>query len=126
MSSKDARFVVSALVHAKAVHVTSSIECHRKYGSEAKTNLVNGVVTAVEAVPSAGNKHSVTMITAIYILGGNSRKVAILNSRSVKAGHVRSDQIGINGLVTESGIQKLIDSNNNKCDPPVAVVNNAT
>jgi Transposase IS4 len=88
MSSKDPRFVVNALVHAKAMHVTSAIECHRRYGSEAKAKLVNGKVTAVETIAPANKKRSVTMITAIYSLGGRCMKVATLNSRSVKAGHV--------------------------------------
>ena len=76
MSSNDPRYQVGALVHAKAMHVTALIECHRRYGSNAKTKLVNG------------QKQMGTLITAIYSLGGQCRKVATLNSRSVKAGHV--------------------------------------
>ena len=76
MSSNDPRYQVGALVHAKAMYVTALIECHRRYGSNAKTKLVNG------------QKQTGTLITAIYSLGGQCRKVATLNSRSVKAGHV--------------------------------------
>ena len=111
-------------MHAKAVHVTNSIECHRRYGSAAKTKLVNGVVTAVEAVPSANKKRAVTMITAIYTLGGSCRKVATLNSRSVKAGHVGSDAIDVNGFVTEIGIQNSSTATTTNATSSIAVVNN--
>ena len=105
MTKSDPRCVVGALVHAKAVHVTSSIECHRRYGSLAKTKLVNGVVTKVETVPSSTNNCSVTLITADYSLGGGSTKAYVMNSRNVKAGHVAAVANEDNGLGTESGIQ---------------------
>jgi hypothetical protein len=105
MSKSDPRCVAGALVHAKAVHVTSSIECHHRYGSLAKTTLVNGVVTKVETVPSSTNKRSVTLITADYSLGGDTTKSYVMNSRNVKAGHVAAVPNEGNGLVTESGIQ---------------------
>ncbi len=88
MSSNDPRYQVGVLVHAKAMHVTALIECHRRYGSNAKTKLVNGTVSELKTVPSSNQKQTVTLITAIYSLGGQCRKVATLNSRSVKAGHV--------------------------------------
>ena len=105
MSRSDPRFVVGALVHAKAIHVTSSIECHRRYGSLAKTKLVNGVVTAVETVPLFNGKRSATMLTANYYLGGGTVKSYIMNSRNVKAGHVAAVPNEDNGPVTEFGIQ---------------------
>jgi Transposase IS4 len=92
-------------VHAKAVHVTSSIECHRRYGSEAKTKLVNGVVVAIQSVPSFAGKRNATLLTADYSLGGGTIKRYITNSRNVKAGHVTSGPMNDNGLVTASGIQ---------------------
>jgi hypothetical protein len=86
MSSKDTHYQVGALVHA--MHVTALIGCHRRCGSNAKTKLVNGMVSELKTVPSSNQTQTVTLITAIYSLGGQCRKVATLNSRSVKAGHV--------------------------------------
>ena len=88
MSSNNPRYQVGAIVHAKAMHVPARIECHRCYGSNAKTKLVHGTVSELKTVPSSNQKQTVTLITAIYSLGGQCRKVATLNSRSVKAGHV--------------------------------------
>jgi hypothetical protein len=81
-------FPLGALVHAKAMHITALIECHRRYGSNAKTKLVNGMVSELKLVPASNQKQTVTLISATYRLGGQCKKVATLNSRSVKAGHV--------------------------------------
>ena len=88
MSTYNPRYQVGALVHANAMHVTALVECHRRYGSNAKTKIVNGTVSELKTVPSSNQKQTVTLITAIYSLGGQCRKVATLNSRSVKASHV--------------------------------------
>ncbi len=87
-SRADPCYQVGALVHAKAMHVTALIECHQRYGSNAKTKVVNGTVSELKTVSSSNKKRTVTLITAIYNLGGQCRKVATMNSRSVKAGHV--------------------------------------
>ena len=108
MSSNDPRYQVGALVHAKAMHVTALIECHRRYGSNAKTKLVNGTVSELKTVPSSNQKQTVTLITAIYSLGGQCRKVATLNSRSVKAGHVAAIPNEGNELGTELVTRVLI------------------
>jgi hypothetical protein len=88
MSSNDPRFQVGGPVHAKAIHVTAASECHRRYGSNAKTKLVNGTVSEIQTAPSSTQKRVVTLVTAMFSLGGQCMKVATLNSRSVKAGHV--------------------------------------
>ncbi|KAI2512650.1 Transposase IS4 [Fragilaria crotonensis] len=112
MSSNDPRYQVGALVHAKAMHVTALIECHRRYGSNAKTKLVNGTVTELRTVPSSNQKRTVTLITAIYSLGGQCRKVATLNSRSVnKAGHVAAIPDERNEPVTGLGTDVSIPIN---------------
>jgi hypothetical protein len=84
MPRVDPRFVIGARVQAKAHHVTSLSECHRRYGANAKTKLVNGTVTSVNSVPSTNNKRAVTLITAAYELGGGTIKELALNSRSIK------------------------------------------
>jgi hypothetical protein len=108
MSATDPRFQFGARVHAKAIHVTSLIECHRRYGSNAKTKLLNGMVCRVDTTPSSTKKRTVTLITANYFLGGNTIKTTTLNSRSVKAGHVPSIPNDGNGLVTESVNQNSV------------------
>ena len=108
MSATDPRFQSGARVHAKAIHVTSLIECHRRYGSNAKTKLLNGLVCRVDTTPSSTKKRTVTLITANYYLGGNTIKTTTLNSRSVKAGHVPSIPNDGNGLVTESVNQNSV------------------
>ncbi|KAI2490544.1 Transposase IS4 [Fragilaria crotonensis] len=111
MSSNDPRFQVGAPVHAKAMHVTALIECHRRYGSNAKTKLVNGTVSEIKTVPSSTQKRAVTLITAIYTLGGQCVKVATLNSRSVKAGHVAAIPDERNEPVTGLGTDVSIPIN---------------
>ncbi|KAI2514171.1 Transposase IS4 [Fragilaria crotonensis] len=101
MSSNDPRYVVGGLVHAKAWHVTSESECRRRYGSHAKTKLLNGVVTEVDTIRNGNNKRIATEITAFYTLGGRDKKVRKLNSRRVKAGHVAAINSDSNGPVTE-------------------------
>ena len=104
MSATDPRLQFGALVHAKAVHVTCLIDCHRRgYGSNnAKTKLLNGKICRVEMIPSSTKKRAVTLITANYYLGGKMIKTTTLNSRSVKAGHVTSVPNDGNGLGTKS------------------------
>ncbi|KAI2508605.1 Transposase IS4 [Fragilaria crotonensis] len=55
-----------------------------------------------------GAKRAVTLITANYYLGGNTIKTTVLNSRSVKAGHVTSIPNEGNGLGTESVNQNSV------------------
>ena len=110
MSATDPRFQFGALVHAKAVHVTCLIDCHRRgYGSNnAKTKLLNGKICRVEMIPSSTKKRAVTLITADYFLGGNMIKTTTLNLISVKARHVSSVPNEGNGLGTESVNQNSV------------------
>jgi hypothetical protein len=83
-------------------HVTNEAECRRRYGSHAKTKIVNGVVTSVETIRNGNNKRTATEITAsCYTLGGSVTKVQRLNSRNVKAGHVADINSDNNEPVTE-------------------------
>lgn len=81
----DPRRVVGNKVQAKAFHVTSESESRRLYGSNWKTKLLDGIVTAVRD-KNGGNtsarKRSNWMITAEYDVGDN-KKVKELNIRSV-------------------------------------------
>ncbi|KAI2500103.1 hypothetical protein MHU86_14370 [Fragilaria crotonensis] len=70
--------------------------------------FLNGVVCCIDTTPSSGKKHAVTLITANYYLGGNTTKTTVLNSRSVKAGHVTSVPNERNGLGTESVNQNSV------------------
>ena len=125
MSGKDPRFVVGALlVHSKALHVTSSIECHRRYGSEAKTKLVHGVVVALNSHPSSAGKRNATILTIDHSLGGDTIKQYITNSRKVKAGHVTSGPMNGNGLVTASGIDNSTTATTANVNLSAPVVDN--
>ena len=138
MSNTNRRFEVGIAVHAKAVHVTNLMECSRRYGSNAKTKLINGTVTEVKTVPSSTSKRVVTLITAIYTLGGPEQKVMTLNSRSVKVGHVPAIPNDVNEPVTGLGTGSRITTNiadeafgDNVPDPVVPIddsnnANNAT
>ncbi len=80
----DPRRVVGALVTAKAIHVTSEIECHRRFGHEKKTTWVVGVVTAVNVKHNEGRNRTTTTIVADYDLGFDTIRRKELNLVSVK------------------------------------------
>ncbi len=84
MPRYDARYLLGTRVLAKASHVTALSECHRQYGSNAKTKQLYGTVVSVDSIQPAGNKRAVTLITADYELGGGTVKRQQLNSRLVK------------------------------------------
>lgn len=58
MGKSDLPFVVGPLKHAKAVHVTSAIECHHAglWRRLVKTMLLNGTLTAVVTVVSTNKQ----------------------------------------------------------------------
>ena len=107
MPRSDPRFVLGARVQAKAHHVTSLAECHRRYGANAKTKVVNGTVTSVNSVPSANNKRTVTLITAAFELGGGTIKEVCLNSRGVKLAEEESTTNSSNEPVTGLGTENV-------------------
>jgi hypothetical protein len=84
MPRYNARYLLGTRVLAKASHVTALSECHRRYGSNAKTKQLYGTVVSVDSIQPAGNKRAVTLITADYELGGETVKRQQLNSRLVK------------------------------------------
>ena len=103
MSGINPRSAEGAKVHAKAWHITSHSECSRRFGSNAKTKLLNGIVSEVITVPSSQGKRAATRVIAIYSLDDQCRKVATLSSRSVKDGHVESSSVYARGLGTGLG-----------------------
>jgi hypothetical protein len=82
----DARRIVGAIVHAKALHVTNNAECKRRYGAGKATKLLEGTVVSAREVQKAGNSRSSWFIMADYDLGGGDLKMTELNIRSVKSG----------------------------------------
>jgi hypothetical protein len=126
----DPRFVVGTRVHAKAILVTNHAECHRRYGSNAKSKLVGGSVVAVESLPSAKGKHSLKVITIDFDLGGATIKQLKLNLRSVKAGDVPGTTMAVSTpvttLVTEGQSGDNGDSSPASTPPPVVLTQERT
>ena len=71
-------------MQAKACHVTSDAECHRRFGSEASTRMVQGVVRAVERRATKTGRNQ-NYVTAVYTVGEGFHREATLNLRSVLA-----------------------------------------
>jgi hypothetical protein len=87
MSTTDTRKVEGGKVHALACHVTDLAKYQRRYGSNAKTKLVNGRVVAVHNIPTATGRIS-AKIKAMYMLDKETTMEAELNIRSVKRGWI--------------------------------------
>ncbi|KAI2492447.1 Transposase IS4 [Fragilaria crotonensis] len=83
----DPRLYIGASVEAKAMFVTSLAECSRRYGTNAKTKVVPGVVVAFgqDSAPRPGRSRATTFIVADFFFGDNEVKRGKLNIRSVKA-----------------------------------------
>ena len=80
----NCKFNIGDAIEAKAIHITSEAECARRYGSNSKTKLLNGKVTAIINHPSASGRRS-WHVTGRYDLGGGVLKSATLHVRSVQA-----------------------------------------
>jgi Transposase IS4 len=80
----DPRRVVGNNVTAKAIHVTSEIECHRRYGAQKKTKMLIGTVVEVKTVRDPKKSRTTTTIVADYELGGGTTRRKELNLVSVK------------------------------------------
>ena len=73
MPGKDIRRVLGEKVYAKAVHVTSLVECSWRYGSILKTKEVCVMVLEVATKKKSLN-HNSYLILAEYNLGGGKKK----------------------------------------------------
>ena len=72
-------------INTKAVHITSLVECSRRYGANRKTRIIVGTVLEVEIGPKAtALVRCRTSFVARFDLGGGAMKVATINIRSVK------------------------------------------
>jgi len=82
----DPRLYIGASVEAKAVFVTSLAECTRRYGTNAKTKVVPGLVMSFgqDSAPP-GRTRAITFIVADFYFGDNVVKRGKLNIRSVKS-----------------------------------------
>ena len=79
----DPRKVVGNTVQTKATFVTHLSECSRRFGSLAKTKLLDGVVTEVEVVRNPTTNRSSTLIHANWILDPNTIKPRVVNVRNI-------------------------------------------
>jgi hypothetical protein len=82
----DPRLFVGASVEAKAMLVTSLAECSRRYGTNAKTKVVPGLVVSFgqESAPP-GRSRAITFIVADFYFGDNVVKRGKLSIRSIKS-----------------------------------------
>ena len=82
----DQRKVIGATVHALAAHVTALSECTRRYGSNNRKKLLDGVVIRVDTKRTQTGQTSTTVV-AEYQLGSDGvTKTKGINIRSVKTG----------------------------------------
>ena len=84
-ATNDTRKVLGSLVKAKAIHVTSAIECHRRYGALAETRILPSTVVDVLFHRNPTTNRTTTSITVDFNVGENSIKRRTLNIRSVVA-----------------------------------------
>jgi hypothetical protein len=109
MPRYDARYLLGTRVLARARHVTALCECHRRYGSNAKTKQLYGTVVSVDSIQPASNKRAVTLIAADYELGGGTVKRQQLNLRLVKLAEDNQTRDKIVQVVTA-----LVNEQNNE------------
>ena len=81
----DPRHIVGSMVEAKACHVTNLAECSCCYGSNRKTERVQGIMTHVEVIKNSTTNRPTTFVMAAYDLGGTMIHPCRLNIQSVKA-----------------------------------------
>ena len=86
MPPPDPRHVPGNTVHSKAIHIRSLAECSRRYGSNNKTKLIQGVVQSASKERPQGANRSQWMITVEYDFGNGEKTIKTLSSRSVIAG----------------------------------------
>ena len=81
----DPLCTIGTKIETKAVHVTSLVECSRRYGSNKKKIILVGIFLEVEIGPKAtvfGRRRN--FVAAKFYLSGGDTKVATINIRSVK------------------------------------------
>jgi hypothetical protein len=78
----DPRTIIGSLVSTKACHVTNLADSTRRYGANAKTKLVVGVVLSSTSNVAPCGHHALTFVTASYTFGGGvvRRKTLVIRS----------------------------------------------
>ncbi|KAI2490960.1 Transposase IS4 [Fragilaria crotonensis] len=85
VQGNDARLFIGASVEAKAMLVSSLAECSRRFGTNAKTKVVPGLVVSFGQESTPGRNRALTFITTIFYFGGSVVKQEKLNICSVMA-----------------------------------------
>jgi hypothetical protein len=80
---KDLRTIVGNKVSCKAKFVTHISECARRYGTNASTHIITGVVIESTVEQKDGKSRGATIVTADYNLGGGTIKCAKINKRNL-------------------------------------------
>jgi hypothetical protein len=81
----DPRRIVRALVvMAKACHVTSILECSRRFGANKAIKMVEGIIVEVIPTTNSTSNRTTTAVVADYQHGGGATKRASLHIRSIK------------------------------------------
>jgi Transposase IS4 len=77
----DRRKIIGSDVTCKAMHVTSIQECNRRYGSNAKSKILDGVVVEVTVERNNPTNRAQTFIVADWELGNGRTKRAKVHIR---------------------------------------------
>lgn len=120
LQPNDHRVVPGACVETKAMFVTALAECNRRFGTNAKTKVVPGVVVSVSHESPPGRTRATTFIIANYYFGPNDVKQGKVNIRSVTA--VECSQL--HAELKEILRQRELPINNIAASPPAANVPN--
>ncbi|KAG7349009.1 hypothetical protein IV203_011606 [Nitzschia inconspicua] len=82
--NKFSSLMVGAKCQAKAYMVTDLSECSRRYGSSAKTKILEGVVLESISMKNPNTNRTANYVRARYDLGGGHLKDVTLHIRSVE------------------------------------------
>ncbi|KAG7345146.1 transposase IS4 [Nitzschia inconspicua] len=82
--NKVSSLIVGAKCQAKACMVTDLSECSRRYGSSAKTKILEGVVLESISMTNPTTNRTANYVRARYDLGGGHLKDVTLHIRSVE------------------------------------------
>jgi hypothetical protein len=79
----DLRKVIGTSVMCKATHITHITECNRRYGSSAKTKMLDGVVVEVHVERNNPTNRAQTYVTGDWELGNGRTKRVKVNIRFI-------------------------------------------
>jgi hypothetical protein len=120
----DPRLYIGASVEAKAMFVTSLAECIRRFGTNAKTKLVPGLVVSFgqDSAPH-GRARAIIFIVANFYFDNNAVKQGKLKIRSVKAVECLELHNEVKDVLRlrENPIDIIAATSPAPADPPLAV-----